>query len=99
MNENGNITKYKIFQSNGLLWQSAAIAALKAATVIKNEDVNTPRHTERLQWAWTIMANPDAWVQANKWNIIQSAPIISGGDAATDNNIESAVNALMPDTN
>ena len=42
------------------------------------------------------MANPDAWVQANKWNIIQSAPIISGGDAATDNNVEAAVNALMP---
>ena len=88
---------YNVLKSTGTLWQCAAIAALKAATVIKNESVNTPRHTERLQWMYNVITDPDAWVQANKWAIVQAgSSLIISGSAATDNNVEAAVNALMP---
>ena len=97
MNENGNITVYNVLHSEGALWQSAEIAALKAATVIQNESVNTPRHTERLQWMYNVIADPDAWVQANKWNIVQAGiSLIVSGSAATDNNVEAVVNGLVP---
>ena len=96
MNENGNITQYTLLHSEGELWQSAAVAALKACLAIKNESVDTPRHTERLQWMYNVMANPDAWVTANRWYLLQSATIVAGGHKTNDNDVEHVVNLLVP---
>jgi hypothetical protein len=69
-NENGNITIYNLLNSEGDLWKSAAVAAMKAAVDVINESVNTPHHNERMQWAHNILNNPDQWVKENKWSIL-----------------------------
>lgn len=96
MNENGNITKYTLLHSEGALWQSAAIAAMKAAVNVKNENVNTNRHTERLQWAYDVLANPDNWVTAHRWDIIQNPTIAASGHSSTDSDVEFVVAGLVP---
>lgn len=95
-NELGYITKYNLLHSEGALWQSAAIAAMKLAVDIKNENVNTNRHTERLQWAYDVLANPDNWVTAHRWDIIQNATIATNGHTSADGDIEFVVAGLIP---
>lgn len=95
-NELGNITTYNLLKSEGELWQSAAIAAMKAAVNIKNESPETQRHTERMQWAGNVLANPDTWVTAHKWDIIQNPTIATNGHTSTDSDIEYVVAGLVP---
>ena len=96
MNELGNITKYNLLHTEGALWQSAAVAAMKAAVNIKNENVNTPKHTERLQWAYNVLVNPDNWVTAHRWDIIQNPTIATNGNTSSDSDIEFVVAGLVP---
>jgi hypothetical protein len=70
-NENGNIELYNLLHSEGDLWKSAAIAAMKLADGIKDEPKDTDHHEVRMQWAQNVLSNPDGWVMANKWNIIK----------------------------
>lgn len=95
-NELGNITKYNLLHSEGVLWQSAAIAAMKAAVDIKNESPNTNKHSERIQWAYDVLANPDNWVTAHRWDIIQNSSISTNGHSSTDSDIEFVVAGLIP---
>jgi hypothetical protein len=96
MNENGNITKYNLLRSEGALWQSAAIAAMKLAVDIKNEAPSTNHHQERLQWAYQILANPDQWVSEHRWDIIANPTIASNGHTSADGDIEFVVAGLVP---
>jgi hypothetical protein len=70
-NENGNIELYDLLHSEGDLWKSAAIAAMKLADGIKDESKDTDHHEVRMQWAQNVLSNPYGWVMANKWNIIK----------------------------
>ena len=96
MNELGNITKYNLLHNEGALWQSAAIAAMKAAVNIKNETPTTQRHTERMQWAYDVLANPDNWVTAHRWDIIQNPTIATNGHSSSDSDIEFVIAGLVP---
>ena len=95
-NELGFITQYNLLHTEGALWQSAAIAAMKSAVNIKNESANTKRHTERLQWAYDVLANPDNWVTAHRWDIIQNPTIAASGHSSTDSDVEFVVAGLVP---
>jgi len=95
-NELGNITTYNLLHSEGALWQSAAVAAMKSAVNIKNENPETQRHTERMQWAYDVLANPDNWVTAHRWDILQNPTIAANGHSSSDSDIEFVVAGLVP---
>ena len=69
---------------------------MKAAVNIKNESTNTQKHTERLQWAYDVLANPDNWVTAHRWDIIQNPTIATNGNSSSDSDIEFVVVGLVP---
>lgn len=74
-----------------------AIAILRAATDIKTEPPSTSNHTERLQWANSIISYAEADRQAGMFlpNVIANATISASGTGATDQDILFVVNSLI----
>ena len=75
-----------------------AAACLKASWAIRNEDVGTTNHTERLAWANGILASHQGMVDAATsmfLYFLSNATIQASGDDATDNDIEFVVNSFI----
>lgn len=95
-NENGNVDLYNLLHSEGDLWKSSTIAAIKAAIIIQNESPTTDHHEAKISWATQVLANPDQWISDNKWKIIENKVISTGGHKSIDGNIENVVTCLTP---
>lgn len=95
-NENGNVKLYDLLKSEGDLWKSATIEAMKAALNITSENPNTDHHEVRRQWAYNVLSDPDQWMKDNKWNLLQNVTLVESGNKSTDNDISSAVTKLVP---
>lgn len=74
-----------------------AIAVLRAANDIRAEAGSTPNHTERLQWANSIVSYATADQQAGQFlpNIIANPTISAAGVIAVDNDIIFVTNSLV----
>lgn len=87
---------YDLIHSDGDLWKKAEVAAWKAATAINYESAGTANHAARLLWATGVLANPAAWVLANKLKLLENASLQTAGHLASDNDVEFVVIACAP---
>ena len=87
---------YNLIHSDGDLWRKAYAAAFVAATSVIYEDPATANHAARLEWANATRADLAGWVAANKAKILENATVVAAGNLATDNDVQIAVNSLVP---
>ena len=68
-----------------------------AAEGIRNEDAATENHANRLAWARRVFADPGDGPDLLKVfrAVLMNSTIRAAGEAATDNDIQSAVNGLV----
>lgn len=78
-----------------VLWRQAFVAVLKAAADIRNEDVGTSNHTNRLLWAQEVEQDPAAKVREMKYRIMENATIQAAPTSATDNDVQFVINSLI----
>jgi hypothetical protein len=72
---------------------TAALA--KSAGDIKNEDPGTPNHENRITWADYAFANTTGIAENAMWDVVMNPAINVAGEAATDNDIQFAVNSWV----
>jgi hypothetical protein len=87
---------YHLMNSDGDLWKKTEAAALNAAIAIKYEDPGTTNHAARLEWATGVLADPKAWMVANKAKVLENATVKAAGHSATDNDVEFVVASIAP---
>lgn len=87
---------YHLMHSDGDLWRKVEAAALVAAVIVKYESPATPNHAARMAWADTVFADASAWTLANKVPVLENEAVLNAGHSATDEQVNTAVNALVP---
>lgn len=87
---------------DGKLMKQVAYAIKKAAYDITNEDPGTTNHAERTQWSRNVTLTNDApmqWARKMIWRVLDNSTIQSGIGSGTsttsDNDLQTAVNALI----
>lgn len=73
-----------------------AVACMKAAADVLNEDVGTTGHAARLKWAEAAFANPFQAAQEVMWSVVSNATIAANGEKNTqDSDIQFVVNSYV----
>jgi hypothetical protein len=77
------------------LTKKVTVAVATAAVAILSESEGTTNHADRLVWAQsTLLAVPGA-AQKMMWAALADADVLAHGDAATDAEVQDAVNAVV----
>ncbi len=70
------------------------VACVKSAQAILSEGA-APKHAGRLRWANTVLVETSIQAERMMWAIIADATINTVGDAATDVQVQTAVDAVL----
>ena len=73
-----------------------AVACMKAAADVINEDPGTSAHAARLAWAEVAFADPIKAAQEAMWSVVSNATIAANGEKNTqDSDIQFVVNSYV----
>ncbi len=74
-------------------------AIVRAANGIRAEPGTTPNHDNRVQWAKYVIQGQAAQDMASRmmWRLLENNALADAGDAATNNQIQIRVDAVIDD--
>jgi len=77
------------------LKQRVTVAVAKAAIDILSEDPGTANHANRVIWASNTLLRAELTAEGMMWPVLSDATVRNAGEAATDAQIQSAVDASV----
>lgn len=77
------------------LHHRVVVAVVSCVATILSESAGTARHAERVTWAYWALANPSIAAEQLLWGVLTDAAIATAGEAATDAQLQSRVNAIV----
>lgn len=87
---------FNLRYSNLTLRARTAVACVKAAQDVLNEDPGTTDHAKRVAWANAALSDANGMAEKLMWGVLGNSTIQASGDASTDNDIQFVVNGLIP---
>ena len=94
-----SLTLHQLFdlRTSSSLRNRVAAACWKAAQAVFNEDPQAPNHTNRLAWARRVLEDDGEGAEVLRVfrALLTSTAIQAAGEAATDADIQSAVDGLV----
>ncbi len=84
-------------RASDVLRNRIAAACWNAAEQVRNEDAATDNHTDRLAWARRVFTDPGDGPEVLRVfrAVLMNPTVQSAGEAATDEDIQSAVTGLV----
>lgn len=89
------IDKYNLRHGSAVLRNRIAAACATAALDVLYEADTTPNYTQRRGWAISALTDASGMAERMMWAVIADATIATKGEAATDAEIQNAVNGRI----